>query len=126
MFAMKLEKKRFVDTFAFAFMVNLLPPEVRTKVLEQKPVNISDTFTKIKEVRRMILDEKRPLNSSPGQIHTTDSAFDSLVNEVKMIKNRMDGAASQQNQTNNNRHNNNNGNPTATRRAMARWTASRR
>ena len=60
------EKMRIVDAFAYAFMINLLPAELRTKVLEQKPETIGDTFTVISESHKRILDEKRPLTITPS------------------------------------------------------------
>ena len=57
------EKMRVVDAFAFAFIVNLLPADVRSKVLEQKPETIKETFTTIKETRRRMIDERRPISA---------------------------------------------------------------
>jgi hypothetical protein len=59
------EKMRVVDAFAYAFMVNFLPSELRTKVLEQKPETIADTFLAISESHKRLLDEKRPLAANP-------------------------------------------------------------
>lgn len=57
------EKMRVIDAFTYAFMVNLLPAEMRTtgKVLEQKPENIANTSAAISEMQKRILDEKCPL-----------------------------------------------------------------
>ena len=103
---LKAEKKRIVDTFSFAFMVNLLPPEVRTKVLEQKPTTMADTFDKVDEVQRMLLDEKRPLQHSPV-VHASEGSYEALLNEVKKLRSKVEGS-NNQNQTNNGRRNNNN------------------
>lgn len=60
-------------------------------MLEQKHANIWDTFTKIKEVHRLLMDEKRHLN--PGshllQVHLTDATLEMLINKVKMMKNKI-------------------------------------
>jgi hypothetical protein len=55
------EKVRICDAFAFAFMVNLLPGPVRTKVLDKDPQTIAETVDHIKDAYRSVIDEKRPL-----------------------------------------------------------------
>jgi hypothetical protein len=81
------EKSRIVDAFAYAFMVNMLPAEVRTKVLEQKPETISDVFWVTADTRKRIKDERRPLIPGNGpQLNVSsvnqESEFENLVSAV--------------------------------------------
>jgi len=58
------EKLRVVDAFAYAFIVNTLPSEVRTKVLESKPETIAAALEQIMEIRQRMKDEKRPVHNT--------------------------------------------------------------
>jgi hypothetical protein len=50
-----------VDVFAYAFMVNHLPAELRTKVLEQEPKTIANVFRITADTRKQLKDKERPL-----------------------------------------------------------------
>jgi disulfide oxidoreductase YuzD len=103
------EKGRIVDAFAYAFMVNMLPAEVRTKVLEQKPETITDLFRTTAETRKRLKDERRPVFPGAGPRLNISSAnqetaeFDSLVNAVsRKLSTRQTGNNSANNQQSNN------------------------
>ena len=100
------EKKRVVNQFAYAFIVNLLPPEVRTKVLEQKPNNISETLDKIRETRRMLIDEKRPLSTTGSHVHALNPEYENLLNEVAKMKTQLENATQNRNNQGQGRRNN--------------------
>jgi len=55
------ERNRIIDAFAYAFIVNLQPPQVRTKVLEKQPTTIAEAFDAIVFSHKSLLDEKRPV-----------------------------------------------------------------
>jgi hypothetical protein len=75
------EKIQICDAFAFAFMVNLLPAGVRTKVLDKDPQTIAETMDFIKDAYRSVVDEKRPLGMP--------AALQANITELSMINGDM-------------------------------------
>ena len=61
--AVDAETHRIIDAFAYAFIVNLQPPTVRTKVLDKNPGTIREALQTINLVQKALLDEKRPLHA---------------------------------------------------------------
>jgi hypothetical protein len=103
------EKSRIVDAFAYAFMVNMLPSEVRTKVLEQKPETISDLFRTTADTRKRLKDERRPVIPGAGPRLNVSSAnqdtaeFDNLVSAVsRRLSSKPAGGNPANNQQSNN------------------------
>jgi disulfide oxidoreductase YuzD len=83
------EKKRIVDAFAYAFMVNMLPAEVRTKVLEQKPETIADVFRVTADTRKRMKDERRPLIPGNGPRLNLAQDSDQFENLVSAVQRRL-------------------------------------
>ena len=61
---LKAAHKNVVDQFTMAFLVNFLPPNLRTKVLESKPANMKQCVYNAHEIQRMIRDKSRPVGVS--------------------------------------------------------------
>ena len=61
--AVDAETHRIIDAFAYAFIVNLQPPAVRTKVLDKAPATIGEAIRTINLIQKALLDEKRPLHA---------------------------------------------------------------
>jgi hypothetical protein len=66
---------RCVEQFNMGFMVNMLPPVLRTKVIEKNPRTVTDTHRHVQECQKLILDEKRPtgVDRQTPNIHQLDS-----------------------------------------------------
>ena len=55
-------KKKVINEIAWAFMVNTLPGDLCTKVLEKNPETIADTLSEVKKARKLLVDKTRPLD----------------------------------------------------------------
>ena len=106
------EKLRVVDAFAYAFIVNMLPSEMRTKILDKKPESIAQALEHIHETQQRLKDEKRPVTASglPGPklnaVQNLEKPDDSMERLCNMVMQRMGNFKNNNNQ--NNRKNNNN------------------
>ena len=47
-----------------AFLINFLPPNLQTKVLESKPTTMKECVYNAHEIQRMIRDKSRPVGST--------------------------------------------------------------
>ena len=79
------EKIRICDAFAFAFMVNLLPAAVRTKVLDKDPQTIAETVDYIKDAYRSVVDEKRPLGM-PATLHANITEIAAINGDMSRME----------------------------------------
>jgi hypothetical protein len=67
---------RCVEQFNMGFMVNMLPPVLRTKVLEKNPRTVNETLDYIQECQKLMLDEKRPtgVDRQAPSVHRLDES----------------------------------------------------
>lgn len=70
-------KKKLINEIAWAFMVNTLPGDLRTKVLEKNPETIADTLSEVKKARKLLIDKTRPLDpASKATVHEVGLPMD--------------------------------------------------
>jgi hypothetical protein len=108
---------RIVEQFNMRFMVIMLPPVLRTKVVEKNPRTVTETLGHVQECQKLILDEKRPTGVA-GQapnVHRLDAAplpEDQLEHIIQAVQKRQGQAASRGSRGNNrgSRSNNRNSN----------------
>ena len=87
---------RDIELFNMGYMINMLPPLLRTKVLEKKPTTVAATLDAIEECQKLMLDEKRPtgLARSSPTVHLLDSQplteerFEQMLQAVENRRNQ--------------------------------------
>jgi hypothetical protein len=101
------EKIRICDAFAYAFMVNLLPAAVRTKVLDRDPQTIAEAMDYIREAHRSVVDEKRPLGMPASlQANLTElSQINGDLSKMELMMTKMMNNKFQQFKSENNNSN---------------------
>jgi hypothetical protein len=108
---------RCVEQFNVAFMTNMLPPVLRTKVLEKDPKTVNDTLNHIQECQKLLLDEKRPtgVDRHTPTVHQLGASAlpeDQLEHIIQAVQKRQNQNASRGSRGNNrgSRGNNRNSN----------------
>jgi hypothetical protein len=78
---------RVVEQFNVGFMVNMLPPALRTKVIEKNPRTVTDTLKLVQECQKLILDEKHPtgVDRQTPSVHQVDSLGISTLPEIENL-----------------------------------------
>ena len=62
----KLVHETLLNKMCMAFMTQLLPPELRTKVLEKNPDTVAQSTEYAKEAQNLLRDKSRPIGTGSG------------------------------------------------------------
>ena len=85
---LKAAHKNIIDQICMAFLVDFLPPDLRSKILEKKPAMMRDCTEAAADHQRIILDINCPLGSNPKPqilaVDEDDSNWeDTIINAVQ-------------------------------------------
>ena len=85
---LKAAHKNVIDQICMAFLVDFLPPDLRSKILEKKPAMMRDCTEAAADHQRIILDINCPLGSNPKPqilaVDEDDSNWeDTIINAVQ-------------------------------------------
>jgi hypothetical protein len=105
------------------FMVIMLPPTLRTKVIEKNPTSVTETLRHVQECQKLILDEKRPTgitNQTPSvhQIDANTLPDDQLEHLIQVLQKRRGQSTSRGSRGNNRGSRGNNRNSNIDRSAL--------
>jgi hypothetical protein len=95
---------RIVEQFNMGFMVIMLPPTLRTKVIEKNPRSVTETLRHVQECQKLILDEKRPtgIAGPTPSVHQVDELpDDQLEHLIQVLQKRRGQPASRGSRGNN-------------------------
>ena len=107
---LKAAHENVVEQFTMAFMINFMPPNLRTKVLEAKPTTLKTAVDKAAEIQCMIKDKSRAVghSASKTKILVVEEQDDNPTSEVEelfldLMKKHLHDQANFGNQSGNNR-----------------------
>jgi len=101
-------QKRTMEQMTMAFMINLLPAVLRTKLLEKEPDTIGEVFKTFEQIQEHYLNESRPVaQTSKPLIHMLENEEymedPELIAAVQNFQRKKWGQGPQAAQNNNNR-----------------------
>jgi len=107
-------QKRTMEQMTMAFMINLLPAVLRTKVLEKEPDTIGEVFKTFEQIQEHYLNESRPVTqTNKPLVHMLDTEEymedPELVAAVQRLQKKW-GQGNQTAQSNNTRNKKKSGN----------------